>query len=49
MNDNEIIKALAIKEFADRLKSSFGDSLLGMSIKARINNLVKEMTEASEK
>ena len=42
-------KAEAIKKFAERLKSGFGYGwLIGSSVKTRIDNLVKEMTEGND-
>lgn len=39
-------RAEAIKEFAEKLKDSFGYGwLLGSAVKTHIDNLVKEMTE----
>lgn len=42
----KMLKAEAIKEFAKRLKNSFGYGwVLGSAAKTHIDNLVKEMTE----
>lgn len=42
----KMLKAEAIKEFAERLKNSFGYGwVLGSAAKTHIDNLVKEMTE----